>query len=138
MNYIDKFPAPCFSYIQYYLISLQQQFFSTKSWWNWETKVSFRICSSRRFWNTPWNPKLTKIWWSNWLPQKPCPLLVEEKIREHDLRASITHSISDQIKFPGGILESSWLADSKTVLGFPTRQDLVEKNLLLQTNWLLL
>ena len=108
---------------------MQQQFFSAKSWSNWDPKVSFRFCSSRRFRNTPWNPKLTTIWWSNWLPQKPCLLLVVEKIREHDFGASITQSISDQIRLPGGVLESSWQANSETVLWNPVSSRFYEENI---------
>ena len=50
------------------------------------------------------------------MPQNPCLLLVVEKIRELDFGASITHSISYQIRLPGGVLESSWWADSETVI----------------------
>ena len=90
-----------------YPFNLHQQFFLVKIWSNWETKVSFRFCSSRRFQNTPWKSKLTKILWSNGLLQKPILLIVKEKFYEQNLVASISHSIFDQIKFPGGVLESS-------------------------------
>ena len=98
---------------------MQQLVFSAKFWSNWKPKVIFKICSSRRFQNTPWKPKLTKICWSNGLLQKPSLLLVEEKFYEQNVVASISHSIFDQIKFPGGVLESSWWADSKTFIWNP-------------------
>ena len=44
-----------------YPFNLHQQFFLVKIWSNLETMVSFRFCSSRRFQNTPWKSKLTKI-----------------------------------------------------------------------------
>ena len=104
------------SFYSSYPFNLHQQFFLVKIWSNWETKVSFRFSSSRRFQNTPWKSKLTKIWWSNGLLQKPSLLIVEEKFYEQNVVGSISHSIFDQIKFPGGVLESSWQANSETIL----------------------
>ena len=109
--------------------NLHQQFFLVKIWSNWETKVSFRFSSSRRFQNTPWKSKLTKIWWSNGLLQKPSLLIVEEKFYEQNVVGSISHSIFDQIKFPGGVLESSWQANSETVLWNPVSARFDEENI---------
>ena len=50
---------------------------------------------------------------------KLCLLLVLEKIKDHNSMASITNSILDQIKLPGGVLESSCQSNSKTFIRNP-------------------
>ena len=43
-------------------------------------------------------------------------LLVEEKFYDQNVVALITRSILDQIRLPGCVLESSWWADSVTLI----------------------
>ena len=71
--------------------------------------------------------KLTKILWSNGLLQKPILLIVEEKFYEQNVVASISHSIFDQIKFPGGVLNPLDKPIQKLFFGIQFHQDLMEK-----------
>ena len=55
-------------------------------------------------------------------------LLVEEKFYDQNVVALITHSILDQIRLPGCVLESSWWADSETLIFNPISPRFVGEN----------
>ena len=64
---------------------------------------------------------------SNGLLEKASVLLVEEKFYDQNVVALITHSILDQIRLPGCVLESFWWANSETLIYNPISPRFLKK-----------